>query len=385
MTDNLCEFGDSDEKNAVTLIMPSASKTGGAEEAFCQLVDSEAAGALKLQVIFLENGPLIDWTRPRVSEVGFIRCGRTRNVLKWWKSSGEILSLARDFNSKLILGWMTKGHVYGGLAGWRAGIPSAWFQMGIPENNILDRASRLIPTKKVLACSDFVAHLQRKAQTNADVVGVHLGVDVKRFQPMLEISAEEARVSVGLPLDCPVIGIVGRLQSWKGMHVLIQAMPAVLEKFPTAICIIVGGQYPAEPDYPERLRFLVKQLGIEKSVRMVGPKTDTPLWIRAMDIFVHASEREPFGIVVLEALYLGKTVIATVPGGPSEVISDGLNGYHVHYGDPLMLSKVILRILDMSAYIPSSTAHETAVRFSSEAFAEKTVKLLIDLARDRLG
>jgi glycosyltransferase involved in cell wall biosynthesis len=375
----LNKFQDSDATRTVTLVMPSASKTGGAEEAFCQLIKSEAAEALKLQVIFLEDGALVDWTRSHVDDVSVIRCGRTRNVLKWWKSSNEIASRAKKFNSKLILGWMTKGHVYGGLAAVRAGIPSAWYQMGIPERSILDRASRLIPTKKVITCSDFVAELQRKVQSNVDVTGVHLGVDVERFRPMLEVSMCEARVSLGVPLQCPVIGIVGRLQTWKGMHVLIEAMPAVLEKCPNALCVIVGGQYPAEPDYPEKLACLIKRLGIDRSVLMVGAQEDTPRWIRSMDIFVHASEREPFGIVVLEALYLGKTVIATVPGGPSEIISDGLNGYHVPYGDPLMLSKAILKIFDTSAYIPSCVAHETAIKFTSELFAAKTVRLIIEL------
>jgi glycosyltransferase involved in cell wall biosynthesis len=368
-----------EKTTAVTLVMPSASKTGGAEEAFCQLIKSEAASSLKLQVIFLENGPLIDWTKARVDKVCFIRCGRARNILRWWKASGEIVSLASSFNSRLILGWMAKGHVYGGLAGWRIGIPTAWFQMGIPENSILERAARLIPTCKVIACSNFIADLQRKVQANVDVVGVPLGVDVERFHPMSKVSMEEARESIGIPLNCPVIGIVGRLQTWKGMHVLIQAMPSVLEKYPTALCLIVGGPYPAEPYYLDQLRLLVKKLGIEKSVVFAGPQEDTPRWIRSMDIFVHASDREPFGIVILEALYLGKTVIATVPGGPSEIISDGFNGYHVPFGNSMILSESIVSILETSAFITQDVAHATALKFSSESFAQKTIKLIVEL------
>ena len=55
--------------------------------------------------------------------------------------------------------------------------------------------------------------------------------------------------------------------------------------------------------------------------------------------------REPFGIVVIEAMSLGKPVVATKPGGPEEIITDGVDGQLVTWNEPDELARAILRYL----------------------------------------
>jgi glycosyltransferase involved in cell wall biosynthesis len=366
----------SDRRRRISIVMPSAEKTGGAEESLCQLIKSPASQEIKFQVIFLEDGSLVDWAREYTDQTVVAPCGRTREIWRWWSTTSHILKLVRAFSSDLILGWMTKGHVYGGLAAWRGGMPCAWFQMGIPEYGLLDKVSRLIPANAIIACSSYIASLQRKLQPNANVFSVPLGVDVERFLPVLSLSVDEARRRLGLPKDRPIIGIVGRLQAWKGMHVVLDALPCVLEQYPTTLCLIVGGQFSSEPDYPRQLRDQIRRLEVENSVVMAGAQINIPIWMQAMDIVLHASDREPFGIVVVEALSLGKTVIATRPGGPEEIIQDGSNGILVEFGDPKSLASAIVAALDNPMLVSRALARKSAERFSSDRFAAKTVGLL---------
>lgn len=364
----------------VTLVMPSASPTGGAEEAFVQLLKSDAARQIDWQAIFLEDGPLVEQMKPFAKQSLVVQCGRTREFWKWWKASGQIAKLAKDFQSDLVLGWMTKGHVYGGLAAWRAGMPAAWFQMGMPEDGLLDRMSRWLPAEAVFTCSEFVAGLQRAKQPRANVIPIHLGVDLTRFDLHELPTPSQAREQLGLPATGPIIGIVGRLQRWKGMHTLIDAMPTVLRSHPDAHCVIVGGAYPAEPEYEKELHQQVELLGIHSSVTFAGAQSNVPHWMQAMDVFVHASRQEPFGIVVVEAMALGKAVVAAVPGGPSEMIVPEKNGLLFETGDSAGLAENLATVLSdptLRKTIGDQAMDLARSKFSSGAFARRTVNALL--------
>lgn len=370
----------------VSLVMPSASPTGGAEEAFLQLLNSHAAKEVAWQAIFLEEGLLVDVVREHVDESFVVPCGRTRELHRWWRAASEIGRHAERFAASLIFGWMTKGHVYGGLAGWRKKIPTGWFQMGLPEDDLLGRMSRWLPARVVFACSEFVAREQSARQPRANVVPVPLGVDLSRFDLDSLPSPQEAREQLGLPLDGPLVGIVGRLQRWKGMHTLIAAMPAVLEAAPDAHCLIVGGEYPAEPEYPAQLRTLAKSLYVEDRVIFAGPRSDVPLWMQAMDIFVHASDREPFGIVVVEALALGKPVIACTPGGPQEILAGVPGCATVGFEDDEAMAAAIRNSLSQLEQSAEASAERclVATSRSGETYASHAINAIrSSSSRDR--
>ncbi len=79
---------------------------------------------------------------------------------------------------------------------------------------------------------------------------------------------------------------------------------------------------------------------------MAGAQTNIPEWMQAMDVMVHASDREPFGIVVLEAMALGKPLVAGAEGGPREIITEGVNGLLTPYDDAPALAQAIARYLN---------------------------------------
>jgi glycosyltransferase involved in cell wall biosynthesis len=106
---------------------------------------------------------------------------------------------------------------------------------------------------------------------------------------------------------------------------------------------------------------------------------------------VHASEREPFGIVVVEAMALQKAVIATMPGGPEEIITNGENGLLVPYGDVTALATAIESLLQNQSLAGNlaSAAKERSTQFTVPQFARNVSAAIARIAAaassDRLG
>jgi len=97
-----------------------------------------------------------------------------------------------------------------------------------------------------------------------------------------------------------------------------------------------------------------------------------------MDVVVHASDREPFGIVVVEAMALGKPVVAGAEGGPREIITEGVDGLLAPYEDAEALARQILRYLDDPAFARrmGEAARRRARDFSPEAFVRRMISVL---------
>jgi len=354
------------------IVMPSASYRGGAEEALLQLVQARSSAGLRLDIIFLEDGELPNIVRGEGVGVHMVDAGRLREAGQFLRCVREIRRIAAKIRPDAILSWMTKAHIYGGLAAHIGGIPAIYFQMGVPDNGIVDILCRLVPAAGAIACSDFAAREQAQ-RVDHPVLGVCLAADPGRFYQVADHPAAEMKRKLGFDPSRPLIGIVGRLQRWKGMHVFARAIAQARLRRPDIQGVIVGGPHDLEPDYPGLLAGELDTLGLGDNLRLAGARNDVPDWMQAMDIVVHASEREPFGIVVVEAMVLGKPVIATRPGGPEEIIEDGVSGLLVPHGDSALMAAAMLRFLGDPAFAArcGAAARRRARHFTPRRFAQR--------------
>jgi glycosyltransferase involved in cell wall biosynthesis len=144
------------------------------------------------------------------------------------------------------------------------------------------------------------------------------GIDPALFRAIDRI---EARRSLGLPEDGPLLVSVGTLAPRKGFHLVMEAMAALR---PDLRFAIVGGP-GAEGAMESELRALAARLGIEDRVVFAGPRGRSELaaWYSAADLFVLASGHEGCPNVVLEALACGTPVVATPVGNIPELL-DGV-------------------------------------------------------------
>jgi glycosyltransferase involved in cell wall biosynthesis len=169
------------------------------------------------------------------------------------------------------------------------------------------------------------------------------------------IDVEAVRGGAEPPADLPhpVFGVVGHLRRLKGVDVFLQAARLVVAEMPEAMGIIVGsGEDEAD------LRILSTRLGVDASVDFLGYRSDARRLMRALDVFVVPSRHEGLPVALLEAMTLGRPVVATAVGGVPEVVRDGVNGLLVPPEDPAALAEGIVRLL---------RDHELASRLAARA------------------
>lgn len=175
------------------------------------------------------------------------------------------------------------------------------------------------------------------------------------------------------PDGAPHFGIVGQLQEWKGHTVFLRAARRVLERRPMARAVVIGEAPPGGEAYAEDLRALARSLGIADRVVFTGFVQDVPKALRQLDVVVHASTYpEPFGRVIVEAMLVGRPVVATDAGGPREIIESGRTGFLVPPRDEAAMAEVIDRLLDdtrLAADIAEAARREATLRFSADEHA----------------
>ena len=332
----------------VALLMPLAQQLGGGELMFKQLLCHSEHMNINWHVIFFLNGPLVNEVQRDGVSTYVVETGRLRQPLRFANAVRSITRVLQDTECQLVLSWSAKPHVYGSIAALLAGIPSAWYQLGSPRGvhlSFIDRLATFLPAQFVFVLSEMGKSAQESLWPKRRTVLVYPGVDLAQFESTALPDRNQARTELGIAHRGQIVGIVGRLQRWKGIHVLVKAMPLVLERFPDTLCLVIGGRHELEPGYEEELRSLIRVLRLEKHVKLLGFQQNIPLWMQVMDVVVHASDHEPFGIVVVEAMALGKPVVSAASGGPTEIIREGENGLLTPFGDEDALADSVLRYL----------------------------------------
>lgn len=365
----------------VAILMPMATQRGGGELMLWQLMQHARGQGVEWRVIFMEDGPLVGQFRQLGIRASVVETGRLRHAVQYVRAVRRIARIVRREDADLVFSWSGKPHLYGSPAAWLAGRPAAWYQLGFPFGRHLswmDRVATLLPARAIITLSEAGARGQRQLWPTRPTELVYPSVDLERFDPERLPPPADARAQLGLPPDGPLIGIVGRLQRWKGIHVLIEAMPRIREDYPAAHAVVVGGDHALEPDYPAALRNLIATHGLQGHITLAGYQENVPLWTQAMDVVVHASDNEPFGIVVIEAMALGKPVVAGDAAGPREIITDGENGLLAPYGDAETLARQVLRYLDDPSFANrlATAARQRALDFAPKQYAQRFTQTL---------
>jgi glycosyltransferase involved in cell wall biosynthesis len=206
------------------------------------------------------------------------------------------------------------------------------------------------------------------------------GVDVDRFRG--GPSGPEAKRSMGLDPQRPVIGTVGRLEARKQQGDLLRAARAMTTAGEGALApqvLIVG-------DGPLRgaLEAEACELKVAPAVRFAGSVTDVRLPLAAMDVFVLPSGAEGMSNALLEAMAAARPVVATAVGGSCEVIEDGRTGVLVPVGDVDRLAAEVQALLSnpgRCAFLGAAARRAVGQRFGARAMVAR----LEDLYAERLA
>lgn len=195
---------------------------------------------------------------------------------------------------------------------------------------------------KVICCSDYmVSHVRWAFGLPPDKqVMIPNGVNADVYTEAQSKDLTQFRRRFALPGERIVL-FVGRLVYEKGVHVLVNAIPKVLEKVNTKT-VIVGNGY-----MKEQISGIVKGLGIDQKVMFTGFVDDETLRRLQIcaDVSVVPSLFEPFGIVALEAMAAKSPVVVSDTGGLAEIVDHDVDGIKVYPNNPDSLAWGITRVL----------------------------------------
>jgi len=192
---------------------------------------------------------------------------------------------------------------------------------------------------RLIAVSEsIVRKIADERGSSAPVSLIYNGVDLERYdhqEPCCTLREEYSMVA-----DAQIVGIVARLEPEKGHATLLEAWPLVLRSCPDAYLLVVG-----EGSRCDALREQAESLGVAHRVIFTGRREDVPAVTAALDVAVLPSYREAQGLSILEAMALGRPVVASDVGGIPEMIVDGVSGLLVPPHEPAPLAAAIVRLL----------------------------------------
>ena len=169
--------------------------------------------------------------------------------------------------------------------------------------------------------------------------GVNVSVDAQ--------AKSRARAELGLSQDDSLIVHVGNIRPGKGHEVLVQAASLLRERGLEALLVSIGVE--KNPGDLDRLRAKVAAAGLGERVRFLGRRPDALAFIAAADVYVNAAEFEGLPVTILEAMALGRPVVATAVGGIPAVVHNGVTGLTVEPGKPDQLATGIAMLLTQPA------------------------------------
>jgi len=228
----------------------------------------------------------------------------------------------------------------------------------------------------ITVCDPVRDHLIDRQRVPADLITVIPGG--------VACSQETPVEPVLQPGKVPVIGTAGPLEAVKGFPYFLGAAARVLATG-RDVEFVVAGAGPEE----RNLRRLSRELGVAEHVTFLPNLSDFSPALEAMDIFCLPSLRQGLGTVMLEAMAIGRPVIATKVGGVFQVVRNGETGLLVPPSDSAQLAERMLELLDdpvKARRFGHAARQEVAAQYNVERMVEETVAVYRHvLAESALG
>jgi glycosyltransferase involved in cell wall biosynthesis len=366
------------KKLTIVHLVPSLG-VGGAERVILELCRNVNATRFDSIVTYWHD------LQPLLEESSYRETRTVRLTLPRVVSVASVLIIARTLracNADLLQTHLIDADLIGFFASKLAGVPHIMTIHSYPfprKRSHMTRYRLYAPWVRRIVC---VSETVKKHVCSGVGIGagkmavVHNGIDLSRFVPGTDQRAKaEFRASLGIAPGAVVVGNVSRLIKDKGHEHLLAAAAPVMEKHPDVVLLIVG-----EGELRTELQNLAQALGIGGRVVWTGSRPDIPQLLDIMDLFVFPTYHEAFGICVLEAMAMGKPIIATNDAGVPELLQAGEEGILIRPGDVPALESSMRALLDDPARARAlSTAAALRVkRFSLQAMARSMERVYLE-------
>jgi glycosyltransferase involved in cell wall biosynthesis len=207
---------------------------------------------------------------------------------------------------------------------------------------------------------------------------IYSGIELDHFKPVPDGEKKALKEAWGISEEAPVVGMVSKLWEGKGHTTLIHAFEGLKQEIPEAVLVIVGEGY-----LRDQLSDLVDRLGLKGSVLFTGFQMDVRRIIATFDVAVLPSFFEGMGRVLLEAMAMGKPLVASSVGGIPDLVHHGKNGLLVTPGSVSELKSGLLTLIRNKA-LAKEMGKEGRKRISEEFSAGRMAQSIEKLYRELL-
>ena len=338
------------------LFIDHATAMGGAENSLLMLLDGLDRGRWSLHLACCP-GELARQARARDIPLHFVEMPSLRRLprLTWLRT---VHALARGIRADIVYANTARAALYAAPAGLLSRRPFIWH---VRDFSFVEEGDRTARTDRhlrwlVSRCASAVvansAAVARQLPGPDRVRVIHNGIDLNKLNR--EWPPPAARRRLQLPGETRIVGMVGRLRPWKGQERFLRVAAKVLRQVPGTHFVVAGGDpFEVGDEYAAKLRSLAQDLGIAARLTFTGHLDEVAEVLAAMDLFVHPGDPEPFGLVNLEAMAMGKPVVAFAHGALPEIVEQDVTGVLVPPGDEEACAAAIVELLRTPAKMDS--------------------------------
>jgi glycosyltransferase involved in cell wall biosynthesis len=265
----------------------------------------------------------------------------------FWKVGREIGRVVREREIDLLHSISYPTSLYAAFPARRSRVAHLWHEHNIKR---IHRVNRHLYRFAAATCawvagpSDAVTrNLARAGIPQRKLRTVYNGIDLGRFR-LDAAAAGRVRHELGMAPGDHGVGLFGQMLPHKGHATLVDAAPALLERFPGTRFFFVGAL--ENPPYQDALRARLRAHGLESRFTFTGWRRDVQDVIQAMDaVVVATTTQEPAALALMETMAMGRPIVASRTGGTPEIVRDGETGLLFEPGDSPGLADRLARIL----------------------------------------
>lgn len=201
---------------------------------------------------------------------------------------------------------------------------------------------------------------------------IYDGIDVRDFEPAAPRALRDT------------VGFLGRINEEKGLLSLVECASGVIERVPGVSFVIGGAPFTGDDAaHLARVKARIAELNLSDRFRFTGFVKHPRRFFESIDVLALPSKDEPLGLVVLEALAVGRPVVAFGIGGPAEILTNGRDGILVRPGDLDGFAAALATALSdepMRRGLVETGRRTVTSRFSSDLFVRRVEDLYAEIA-----
>ena len=308
--------------------------------------------------------------------------------LSAWKAAFALRKLIRKQHVDIVQTYFETSNLWGGLVAKLSGaaLLSSRRDLGILRRRKHKFAYGLVNriADRVLAVSEGVKRfcIDDEHIQGEKISVVYNGVDLRQ----LASAPRENPFARAEWANAPhVVTCIGNLRPVKGIDVLVRSAERVCRQLPETVFLIAGTLFEP-PDYTEHIQEMIRSMGLERNVKLLGYIEDPTPLLQMSDAFCMLSRSEGFSNALLEAMACGVPSVVTRVGGNPEAIADGENGFLVAPEDHELAAERLLALLKnptLASQIGNAGRLTVQKRFSSDTMIEQLLQVYDKLMAGR--